>query len=83
MEIFPRPSHLAPKSSGNPKNNKIKETHHTMVIRKWQGKDETIITPGKTHANDSKRTKYTHACTMHSKIAKKIDMQHVTCKYYY
>lgn len=44
----------------------MKEPHQTMAIWKWQGKDETTITLGKTHVNGDKRTKDTHACTIHS-----------------
>jgi len=50
----------------------MKEAHHTMAIWKWKGKYQTIVTHGKTHANDNKRTKYTHACTMHAKTSKEI-----------
>lgn len=64
--IFLRPPHPVLKPFDNPKLNQIKEFHHTMVIQKWKGKVETTITLSKTLANDSKRIKYTHECTMHS-----------------
>jgi len=72
LGIFLRPPHSVPKPSENPKLNPIKEPHHTMTIWKWQVKVETTITLGKTHANDNKRTKNTHACTMHAKNIKEI-----------
>jgi len=50
----------------------MKETHHTIGIQKWKGKVKTIVTLGKTHVNDNKRTKYTHACTMCAKTSKEI-----------
>ena len=64
MGIFLRPPHPVPKPSSNQKLNQIKEPHHTMAIQKWQGKVETIVTPGKTHARGSNRTKYTHNRTI-------------------
>jgi len=57
LRIFLRPPHPFPKPSINPKLDQKKEPHHTMVIWKWQGKVETIVTRGKTHVNDSKRNK--------------------------
>jgi len=50
----------------------MKEPHHTMAIQKWKGKVESIVTLGETHANDNKRTKYTHAYIMHAKTSKEI-----------
>jgi len=72
LGIFLRPPHLVPKSYDHPKLNQMKEPHYTMAIQKWKGKAKTIVTIGKTHANESERTKYTHACTMHAKTSKEI-----------
>jgi len=66
LGIFLRPPHPIPKPFGNPKLKKMKEPHHTMAIRKWKGEVETTIAPSKTHVNDNKTNKYTHACTMHA-----------------
>jgi len=70
LVIFLRPPHPVPKPSDNSKAQSMKEPHHTMAIWKWKGKDETTVTPGKTHAKYKKTTKYTHACTMHAKTRK-------------
>ena len=48
----------------------MKETHHSMPIRKCKCKKETTVTHDKTHANDNNITKYTlHACMIHSKTS--------------
>ena len=72
LGAFLRPPHLVSKSSDNPKLRKMKEPHHLTSIWKLKCKAEMTLTPGKTHANENKRIKYTHACTMHAKNSKEI-----------
>jgi len=50
----------------------MKEPHHIMVIWKWKGKGKTNVTPKKFHANERRKTKYTHAYTMHAKTSQGI-----------
>jgi len=51
-----------------------------MAIRKWKARLKNTVTPRKTHANETKRTKNTHATPCIPSIEMNPHMEIDTCK---
>lgn len=60
--LLQRPPHLVSKPSDNPAQTNTREPTTSWLYGNGKVSLKNIVTPRKSHANDNKRMKYTHAC---------------------